>query len=185
MWLSRRPNLPEGPLPRTTVGLNAVRNSGSASVSLSGRLPMGSTRLSAERPSRTSPEGCRVLPRSNQKFGRHSPEARGRDYRALVRKQLAANRERSSAHATPGTRSGSRSCGSPDKFRGTSSLKTPRDNRSTLEAFARARTPRATLDRAATQLVVSREATWQRFTAAIATAKEGERWRQHEAVLWT
>jgi hypothetical protein len=52
-----------------------------------------------------------------------------------------------------------------------------------LATFVRARVPRGVLDAAAEHLGLSREAMWEKFEAAVAMAKRGERWRKHRDVL--
>ena len=52
-----------------------------------------------------------------------------------------------------------------------------------VNTFIRARTPRTTLDRAASQLGLSRENMWERFTASVAQAKTGDLWLRYSEVL--
>jgi hypothetical protein len=52
-----------------------------------------------------------------------------------------------------------------------------------LELFIRAQVPRSMLDRSASELRLPREGMWQRFVAAVAVAKEGERWQQYPEAL--
>lgn len=52
-----------------------------------------------------------------------------------------------------------------------------------LELFIRAQVPRSMLDRSAGELGVPRQEMWQRFVAAVAAAKERERWKRYPKTL--